>query len=826
MPRIPTFDAGEGRLQPSEAGSAAFREAGAITQRNAARVGQMISQVGSSFDSAISAIGKPLGKMQENAQEHTDAMAEIDFQKQLVQSEIAAKGRVNTAGTPTTADGSPINDHIGRGSDTPLPSDATVPSTGSYAVAASGALQGHGSFLENLIGNITGTGISQKARDRMALEAAKSNMRLQVHAASVANEVAIADAFHSTDQTVSTILGGISRDANSLPHALDQIESTYNAFQGTLTGDYAEKGAQFVLKNKEATRRQAIWTGIYSKIQAGDIAGAQAIVNDPRYDKDIGGLRDQYMEKITGAVQKKIQDQNQQDKVAKDQLDAKRNQLIDNVAKNLQQPPEQQDPNLSRGMLELSGLWKNDRDGLNQAYGTLDEALKKSIDPQRSQVIADGVNKGIIEGTITNNAQIDAAAFDENHRRRITIEHERDLKTALKDQQNNPATREFNGAVKEWLDKNEAQIDVSVGTGGLFNKINRTDLGQQNVSRWIAEVKRRSADMIRKGDDPHSLLDPSSPNSMVSPQALAPYRTTLQMNQQYQSNQKAMDKTIEQQRAAGQTPTLETPKEAPDALKNVPGIAFNKSTQQWYDPAKKQFYNIDGTPAKMSLQAPAQSPPSGIVTLPRAMSPDEIKKNYPPKTRFYIPDGSGRIGTVPGKQSMNYAPEGSAIASSDPQQAINAALQPRPDAHLDKNLFSSGRYAELGIKGGVGENLTPIDVQGQSIKVNAQAAPHFKGFLDELTARGYKIESLGGFNERMKRGSLSSYSEHAFGNAIDINPGANPFHSRETNLPKDVSRLAAKYGLIWGGDWNGRSSDPMHFEWSGKGGQTQFAGLR
>jgi hypothetical protein len=66
-------------------------------------------------------------------------------------------------------------------------------------------------------------------------------------------------------------------------------------------------------------------------------------------------------------------------------------------------------------------------------------------------------------------------------------------------------------------------------------------------------------------------------------------------------------------------------------------------------------------------------------------------------------------------------------------------------------------------------------------------------------------------------------SEHAFGNAIDINPDKNPFHSAKDNLPKDVAQIAARYGLIWGGDWNGRSRDPMHFEWSGKGGSSVTA---
>jgi D-alanyl-D-alanine carboxypeptidase len=80
-----------------------------------------------------------------------------------------------------------------------------------------------------------------------------------------------------------------------------------------------------------------------------------------------------------------------------------------------------------------------------------------------------------------------------------------------------------------------------------------------------------------------------------------------------------------------------------------------------------------------------------------------------------------------------------------------------------------------------------------------------------------------GFNPRHKPGG-GGRSEHAFGNAIDINPAHNPFHSNRTDLPANVSETAAKHGLTWGGDWKPGSRDPMHFEWTGaKGKPTQTA---
>lgn len=116
--------------------------------------------------------------------------------------------------------------------------------------------------------------------------------------------------------------------------------------------------------------------------------------------------------------------------------------------------------------------------------------------------------------------------------------------------------------------------------------------------------------------------------------------------------------------------------------------------------------------------------------------------------------------------------------------------------------------------GGIGENLVTIsDPQGNKTTVNATAAPHFEGFLAELEAKGYKVTSLGGYNPRYKVGG-GGWSQHAYGNAIDINPYANPFGGTTTDMPEDISVIAARYGLSWGGDWRSKK-DPMHFEYTG-----------
>ena len=79
-----------------------------------------------------------------------------------------------------------------------------------------------------------------------------------------------------------------------------------------------------------------------------------------------------------------------------------------------------------------------------------------------------------------------------------------------------------------------------------------------------------------------------------------------------------------------------------------------------------------------------------------------------------------------------------------------------------------------------------------------------------------------------------SWSNHAYGHAIDLNPVENPYvgcgrsHSRAGARYMDRSRLRKgmvtpavvqafrSIGWGWGGDWTGRTKDYMHFSTTGR----------
>ena len=134
-------------------------------------------------------------------------------------------------------------------------------------------------------------------------------------------------------------------------------------------------------------------------------------------------------------------------------------------------------------------------------------------------------------------------------------------------------------------------------------------------------------------------------------------------------------------------------------------------------------------------------------------------------------------------------------------------------------------------------------------QTHVDAQPLFEGFLDEISANGYRVSHASAYSFRCTSGNggwncptgdPTDLSNHAWGLAIDMNSGTNPIRSYsgidgqtacltpiETDIPEWVVRTAEKWGLYWGGyGWNRgcrdttteRTSvtrDPPHFEFRG-----------
>ncbi len=184
-------------------------------------------------------------------------------------------------------------------------------------------------------------------------------------------------------------------------------------------------------------------------------------------------------------------------------------------------------------------------------------------------------------------------------------------------------------------------------------------------------------------------------------------------------------------------------------------------------------------------------------------------------------DGSGGAPGSLGKSVE--APGGQGVAapgaqSSNDQGSVGAGnplLGPlASNVPLDTSSVTPGKLPPTP------ELATVTAPGGAAFRVASNAAPAFQGLVNDLERAGYPIDAKtsGGFNPRMIAGTQTP-SQHASGNAIDINWQANARGvNTPSDIPADVARsLAAKYGMVWGGDWTGNTRDPMHFEYRGGG---------
>jgi len=156
---------------------------------------------------------------------------------------------------------------------------------------------------------------------------------------------------------------------------------------------------------------------------------------------------------------------------------------------------------------------------------------------------------------------------------------------------------------------------------------------------------------------------------------------------------------------------------------------------------------------------------------------------------------------------------GKAAAAASPVGAAASALAAFPAAP-GKAASALTSFNPAGVsKTGVGLS-TISTASGLTADVNAKYASQFQSLVKDLEGTGYDIKSIGGYNYRNIAGT-NKLSNHALGNAIDINPMANPDTGRGgrliTDMPAGIGEIANRNGFDWGGDWKSKK-DAMHFE--------------
>ena len=170
------------------------------------------------------------------------------------------------------------------------------------------------------------------------------------------------------------------------------------------------------------------------------------------------------------------------------------------------------------------------------------------------------------------------------------------------------------------------------------------------------------------------------------------------------------------------------------------------------------------------------------------------------------------------KQANRYAFKRMQEAKRAAMQAQQNQVQLQPP----KNYGTSGGGGVTPAQGGPIVNGSPFNINAGlttwkwrnfSLTTNRSVADNFRGFLDALWKTGYRPSVIGSYANRNIAGT-NTPSLHSRGLAIYIDPARNPVTWNGVNvtaLPPGVGALARRYGLMWGGSWQGSKRDTMHF---------------
>jgi len=93
--------------------------------------------------------------------------------------------------------------------------------------------------------------------------------------------------------------------------------------------------------------------------------------------------------------------------------------------------------------------------------------------------------------------------------------------------------------------------------------------------------------------------------------------------------------------------------------------------------------------------------------------------------------------------------------------------------------------------------------------------PILKEVFEEIAAAGLaaEIKTAAAFCARYMRGATRGrLSTHCWAIAVDINQASNVRGTRG-NMPPGIIEIFRRHGFKWGGDWQGKSCDPMHFQY-------------
>jgi D-alanyl-D-alanine carboxypeptidase len=187
---------------------------------------------------------------------------------------------------------------------------------------------------------------------------------------------------------------------------------------------------------------------------------------------------------------------------------------------------------------------------------------------------------------------------------------------------------------------------------------------------------------------------------------------------------------------------------------------------------------------------------------------------------------------VPPEDRLAEEPE-TVEVEGDPNEHLARELRTDGEAGLDFQETEARRFVPSAVSGinlqdysrsaqskGWGGPCTAaratVRLTEAAVTVDARLAELVGLIMRECERRGYRFRraDTGAYNCRYISGT-TTWSNHAWAIAVDVNWQSNPFTSTlQTDIPVWMRHLFNRYGFAWGGDYSGRK-DAMHFEFMG-----------
>lgn len=213
-----------------------------------------------------------------------------------------------------------------------------------------------------------------------------------------------------------------------------------------------------------------------------------------------------------------------------------------------------------------------------------------------------------------------------------------------------------------------------------------------------------------------------------------------------------------------------------------------------------------------------ESQPGDSLEVKRRMFAENMEIYNPPQRSAPASYSGGTIpgyGAVPGPRSTPSYPQ---QKSGTPRFEMSAPIsgytkiEGKSYEAVDRNFWS--RNVDIAYH----EKFMGVEIAGG---VSRFILPYLREAEARIRAAGitYNFRDVQCHNDRDVRGMPGLKSYHAYGVAVDINPGDNAFKqpwdslNPEKRVPMEVVQIMESLGFRWGGRWTGRP-DAMHFEFA------------